>query len=73
MGMSGYQIYDEIRAEPEFKDVPVVAVSAADPNTAIPQTRAKGFAGFIPKPIDDDLFPQQLLKILNSGQVWISG
>lgn len=73
MGVTGYQIFDEIRAAPEFAGVPVVAVSASDPSQAIPMTKKKGFAGFIAKPVDDDLFPEQLAKIMNAGQVWSSG
>jgi two-component system, sensor histidine kinase and response regulator len=71
--ISGYDVYDQIRALPGWSDVPIVAVSAADPSTAIPLVRAKGFAGFIAKPIDDLLFPQQLDRIINHEQVWSAG
>ncbi len=72
-GYSGYDIYAKIRNIPEFDDVPIVAVSAADPSVAIPKTREMGFSGFITKPIDDDLFPEQIVKIINGEQVWDVG
>src|SRR5664279_615543 len=59
-GVSGYDIIDQIRALPQFDGIPVVAVSAVEPSMAIPKARQKGFAGFIAKPVDDELFPKQL-------------
>src|SRR5215510_12056625 len=44
-GMTGYEIFDQIRAVPEYDSVPIVAVSAADASSAIPKARAKGFNG----------------------------
>lgn len=72
-GISGYNIFDEIRALPEYSAVPIVAVSAAEPSVAIPQTQQKGFSGFIAKPIDDDLFPEQLARVINGEAVWYAG
>jgi CheY-like chemotaxis protein len=73
LGSSGYQITSEIRAHAELAKVPIVAVSASDPSQAIPLCRQKGFDGFIAKPIDDELFPQQILRILNHEPVWYAG
>src|SRR5690606_24228764 len=42
-GVSGYDIFDDIRAIPEYSALPVVAVSATDPAVGIPKTKAKGF------------------------------
>jgi len=50
-----------------------VAVSAMDPSVAIPQARQKGFSGFIAKPIDNRLFPQQIAQIIEGEQVWSIG
>lgn len=72
-GAHGGDIFDTIRADPQFAQVPIVAVSASDPTQAIPMCRRKGFAGFIAKPVDDDLFPQQLIRILNHENVWYVG
>jgi CheY-like chemotaxis protein len=72
-GISGYDIFKQIRAAPEFDGVPIVAVSATDPSQGIPKTREMGFAGFIAKPIDDALFPKQLLSIINGEHIWYAG
>ncbi|MDQ7037048.1 MAG: response regulator [Anaerolineae bacterium] len=72
-GVTGYDIFDEIRSHIKYGDVPIVAVSASEPAIAIPKTRAKGFAGFISKPIDFDLFPSQVLAILKREPVWDAG
>jgi CheY-like chemotaxis protein len=68
--VTGYDVFDRIRREAAFTHVPVVAVSASDPTTELPRARAKGFAGFIAKPVDYDLFPRQLVKIMNREPVW---
>ncbi len=67
---SGYDVYDAIREVPEFQHVPVVAVSAADPDVEIPKVKAKGFSGFISKPINRREFPNQLIAVLNGENVW---
>jgi CheY-like chemotaxis protein len=68
--VSGFDIYDHIRTLPAFVNVPIVAVSAADAQTAMPKAKDKGFAGFISKPINLWVFPEQLLSILEGHHVW---
>jgi CheY-like chemotaxis protein len=72
-GMSGFDLYEEIRLLPRYENVPVVAVSAMDPALAIPRVRAQGFSGFIAKPIDRYLFPQQIADIIHGRPVWHIG
>lgn len=72
-GVSGFDVTDEIRRIPDFRAVPVVAVSASDPAESMPIARAKGFAGFISKPIDFDRFPEQIARILNGEKIWFEG
>jgi CheY-like chemotaxis protein len=69
-GVTGYDVFDAIRAEPEFAHVPIVAISASDPSIEIPRTRARGFAGFISKPIDLQSFPTQISTLINGQQIW---
>lgn len=69
-GVSGFEIFDEIRTLPNLQHVPIIAVSAMDPAVAIPRVREKGFAGFIAKPIDSVMFPRQLAMVLNGTEVW---
>jgi CheY-like chemotaxis protein len=71
-GVSGFDLFDQIRAIPHYSGVPVVAVSAMDPAVAIPMAQQKGMSGFIAKPIDDVQFPRQLVRILNGESVWFA-
>ncbi len=72
-GISGLDVFDKIRAQPEYQAIPIVAVSATDPSTGIPQTKQKGFAGFIAKPVEDALFAGQIASIIAGEQVWYAG
>ena len=70
--ITGFDIFEEIRSHPEFDHIPIVAVSASDPSSAIPKTKEYGFAGFISKPIHMDSFPKQIAQILEGESLWIS-
>lgn len=70
---SGFDIFSEIRTLPQLNGVPIVAVSASDPSVAIPKAMEKGFSGFIAKPVDNELFPIQIAKIIDKKQVWYTG
>lgn len=72
-GTSGFDVLKEIRQTKQYKDIPIVAVSAAEPAFAIPQSQQLGFDGFIAKPIDDELFVDQLQSILDGQPVWYAG
>jgi CheY-like chemotaxis protein len=69
-GISGYEIYDQLRAEPELASIPVVIVSASDPDVEIPRAKASGFAGFIRKPIKLLAFPDQLARCISGQPMW---
>lgn len=68
--ISGYDIFDEIKKMPQFANTPIIAVTASDPDLEIPKAKAKGFNGYISKPIDRNQFPQDLLTVINGGEVW---
>jgi CheY-like chemotaxis protein len=72
-GVSGYDLFDMIRKVPAYADVPIAAISAADSSHELPKVRERGFAGFIAKPLEADLFPTQILKIINGTPVWYTG
>jgi len=68
-GLSGFDVYDQIRQVPELAHIPVVAVSAADPDSAMLKARQKGFAGFISKPVTRQI-AKQLAEVLSGKTVW---
>src|SRR5690349_3454463 len=66
--LNGYDIFNQLRSMPAFRDVPIVAytVHVSEINTA----RKLGFHSFLAKPLDQDHFPEQLGRILNGEPVW---
>jgi CheY-like chemotaxis protein len=72
-GITGFDLYDEIRAMAQFDAVPVIAVSAMDAAVAVPKVRSRGFNAFIAKPIDTYQFPKQIASVLAGEQVWDFG
>ena len=70
-GINGYDVYDAIRTNPRIRNIPVVAVTALDPETEIPRAREKGFNGYISKPVDSFEFPKQLKLVLGGQKIWV--
>lgn len=68
--VSGYDIFQAIKEDPDLANIPVVAVSAADADVEIPKAKKLGFSGFISKPIIHDQLPDQLNSILEGNQIW---
>ena len=68
--VTGLDLFDQIRALPAFEHVPIVAVSAKDPSIAIPEVQAKGFNGFIAKPINRLRFAQQIASVIAGEEIW---
>jgi CheY-like chemotaxis protein len=69
-GVSGYDIFDVIKSDPELAGIPVVVVSASDPGIEIPRTQRKGFAGFIGKPISLGMFSGQVAACIAGQHIW---
>lgn len=72
-GISGYEIYDQIRNNDQLKDVPVVVVSSMDPETEIPKAKALGINGFIAKPIGATSFANLLGMAIGGQKIWVAG
>ncbi|MDQ7027529.1 MAG: response regulator [Anaerolineae bacterium] len=69
-GVTGYDIFQQIRGHQEFADIPIIAVSASDPSEAIPRTQELGFSGFIAKPVDFHGFCGQVAQSIAGEPVW---
>ncbi len=67
---TGYELIKQFRADPKFKDVTIVAVTAQDADTEIPKCKEAGFNAYIGKPISRMRFPKQLRRILAGEEVW---
>jgi two-component system, cell cycle response regulator len=64
---NGYDVYDEIRAEPDLAHLPMVMVTAADRELERERSRSKGFDGFITKPVHFSTFGRQVAAAM-AGQ-----
>lgn len=72
-GISGFDIYSQIRMTRGFQHTPIVAISAMDAGIAVPKALALGFNGYIAKPVDADTLPQLLSRVLLGDNVWQYG
>jgi CheY-like chemotaxis protein len=67
--ISGFDVFLMLKAIPELASIPVVAVSASDPDVAMPKAAKMGFSGFISKPISPRI-AQQVANVLDGKKVW---
>ncbi len=65
---NGYQVLDQLKANNDWADVPVVACTNYVNEVQI--ARSKPFHSFIAKPLDMDAFPEQIQRILHNEPVW---
>ena len=69
----GYGALQKIRQSSNLKRIPVVAVTAEASQEQMDKARKSGFDGFLGKPLDPDLFPDQIQRILAGQPVWEMG
>jgi two-component system cell cycle response regulator DivK len=69
----GYDALHKLRADPRFADTRIVAITADANEAAMKKAKDSGFDGFLGKPIDPDLFPEQIKAILKGEEVWDLG
>jgi two-component system, cell cycle response regulator DivK len=69
----GYSALRKIRQSPNFRNVPVIAVTAEASVEQINKARQAGFNGFLGKPLDPDKFPDQIQHILAGDPIWDMG
>ncbi len=67
---NGYQAFAKIRETKEFNQIPIIAVTAESSNEEMTKAKKAGFEGFIGKPINPDLFFDQIQTVFNGGEVW---
>lgn len=69
----GYEALEQIRADADLKDTLVVVVTAQASPVEMQKARQAGFDGFLSKPLDADVFPEQIRRILEGESVWEIG
>ncbi len=68
--IDGFEMLTVIRQHDEFGKIPVIALTASVMNEEVRRLREAGFDGVIAKPINYDIFPMVLDRILNGEQIW---
>jgi two-component system cell cycle response regulator DivK len=66
----GYEALRKLRADPNLRHIPVVAVTAYASEEQMQRARQAGFDGFVGKPLDPDRFPDQIRRALAGQPVW---
>jgi two-component system cell cycle response regulator DivK len=69
----GFEVLTRLRKDGHFRDTRVVAITADISKANLSRAQAAGFDGFLAKPINVDLFPDQIRRILEGEQVWDLG
>lgn len=67
-GMDGYAATNEIRRFQELDTVPIVAITANVMKGDREKSLEAGCDGYIPKPIDIDRFPGEILNYIQKGR-----
>ena len=67
--MDGYEVVRRLRADPEYSQIPIVAVTALAMVGDRERILTSGFSGYIAKPLDPELFATQVEKYVGVGHV----
>ena len=67
-GMDGYTATNSIRQLPELNHIPIVALTANVMKGDKEKTLDAGCDGYLPKPIDVDRFPVEVLSYIKKGR-----
>jgi CheY-like chemotaxis protein len=68
--LDGFELLKLLRADPEYRAVPVIALTASVMNEEVQQLRQAGFNGVLAKPVDMQAFPNFVERILAGERLW---
>ena len=66
----GIELLSMLRDDPQFKKNKVIALTASVTNEEVSLLKSSGFNGAIAKPLNIDVFPKLIARIINGEQVW---
>jgi two-component system cell cycle response regulator DivK len=66
----GFDLLVMIRDSPQYSDSKVVALTASVMSGEVARLKESGFDGAISKPLDIEVFPDLIARIVNGEQVW---
>jgi CheY-like chemotaxis protein len=68
--LTGFQMLGIIRSHEQYISVPVIAMTASVMNEEVQTLKNVGFDGIFSKPLDLDIFPDLLQRVLQGERVW---
>lgn len=66
----GYTVLKMLREDPNFAHARIIAMTANVMSTDVDQLKVAGFDGLIGKPIDNNIFPQLVARIIAGESIW---
>ena len=66
----GFDLLAMIRESPRYRDSKVVALTASVMSGEVARLKESGFDGAIAKPLDIEVFPDLIARIVNGEHVW---
>jgi len=67
---NGFEMLAMLRNHPLYKDKPVVALTASVMSEEVALLEQSGFNGVIAKPIQQEVFPELLERVINGERLW---
>jgi CheY-like chemotaxis protein len=68
--LTGFEMLEIIRAYEQYTQVPVIAMTASVMNEEVQILKNAGFDGVFSKPLDLDIFPELLQRVMQGERVW---
>jgi len=66
----GVELLSMLRGDPQFKCSKVIALTASVTNEEVSLLKSGGFDGAIAKPLNIEVFPDLIARIMHGGHVW---
>ena len=66
----GVELLSMLRGDPQFNKSKVIALTASVTNEEVSLLKSGGFDGAIAKPLNIEVFPNLIARIINGEQVW---
>ena len=66
----GVELLSMLRGDPQFQQSKVIALTASVTNEEVSLLKNGGFDGAIAKPLNIEVFPGLIAKIINGERVW---
>jgi CheY-like chemotaxis protein len=68
--LTGFEMLEIIRSYEQYSQVPVLAMTASVMNEEVQTLKDAGFDGVFSKPLDLDIFPELLQRVIQGERVW---